>query len=247
MRPIHAMQLAQPIVAAGGISFVGSGLHKANNGGDSVFAVGVDLLDEAGNPATLLQDDFLLFRQSIATTATNITFATPTGFTKQSDLIESGVTNRTNLAMFTKFVGAVPDTTITFVGDGDVDHGNQVVGFAFRGVHLTNPLDVASVVISGTGSAAPNPSAVTPVTAGAWPFALCAGAAGTGAVFANGGDMSAVNNHFRADFVVELVDALIGMGIKTNWASGPVDFAAWTGASGAGASWIALTNALRPA
>jgi hypothetical protein len=118
---------------------------------------------------------------------------------------------------------------------------------AFRGVDTTTMLDVAIVTATGTGSQKPNPGSITPTTAGAMVVVMGSGAATTGALLTNGGDLSSTTNEFRSGYTDESVDASIGMGIF-RWTSGAFDPAQFgsTSSDAAEQAWAAAVIALRP-
>jgi hypothetical protein len=235
------------------ISFVGSMAPVgANNGGNVTltFTGASGLLDAAGAQASLQQGDVVVVAYASSGTADAAMSTSSSLWNEIHEGYANGSSNDTNLALYYKVMGAVPDTSFVAVGPTGNNNGTIATAFAFRGVDAA-VLDIAFVAGShfatGTGTTLPNAPAITPSTAGAWIVVAGAGAAAAGATYANS-DLSSTTNHFRTLNHAESIDIAIGMGIKTNWASGAFDPAAWTGgATNAGDSWAAIVVALKPA
>jgi hypothetical protein len=238
------------------ISFVGSMTPVgANNGGNVVltFTGASGLLDAAGAQATLAQNDVVVCAYASSGTA-DLAMAGAFSGGGGTEVHEgySDSTIDTNLGLYYKVMTATPDTTFTATGPTGSSNATIATAFAFRGVDAT-VLDVTFVAgshfASGNGVTNPNAPAITPSTAGAWILVAGAGSInGTGAAFTNPGDLSATTNHFRSGNHAETNDCAIGVGLKTNWASGAFDPAAWTGgATAAGSTWAAIVIALKAA
>lgn len=151
----------------------------------------------------------------------------------------------TNLRVAYKFIAA--DTATTFGPTGAAEDGGTMAVRVYRGVDPSNPLDVAAVTASATNqsSAAVNPPAITPVTAGAWIVVFGAGSVGGSpdGTYASS-DLAA----FLTATTSETQTSVGGVGHKSDWVSGEFDPAAWTGVgSNVDYSWAAVTIALRPA
>jgi hypothetical protein len=234
------------------ISFVGSMVPVgANNGGNVTltFTGASGLINAAGAQAALQQGDVVVCVYAASGTADLAMSTSSTGWTELAEAYANGTVD-TNLAVYYKVMGATPDTGFVAVGPTGNNNATIATAFAFRGVD-SSVLDIAFSGHSATGttSTRPNAPAITPVTAGAWIFVAGAGstAAVAGAAFTNPGDLSAATNHFRSGNHAETNDCAIGAGIKTDWASGAFDAAAWTGgAANADASWAAMVLALKP-
>lgn len=231
-----------------GISFVGSLPYVGAANAGNVTLTFSNFRDAAGNAVTLLEDDLILVANADSGSSDRAISTSSSNWT----IFGEGFVNNTfdlNFAALRKFMGSTPDTGIVLNGatvSGATAHG--AIAFALRGVNLTTPLDVAIVSASGA-SARPNPALITPASTGAWIVAMGFNANGTGGSYTLPGDLSATTNHFRTGSTAETNDVSIGMGIKTDWASGAFDPAVWTGGPTilAGDSWAALTIALRPA
>jgi hypothetical protein len=235
------------------ISFVGSMAPVGVNNGGNVtltFTGASGLLNAAGAQATLAQGDVVVCVYASSGTADAAMSTSSSGWTEVHEGYANGTSNDTNLALYYKVMGGTPDTS--FVGVGPTGSSNGTIGtaFAFRGMDAS-VLDVTFVAGShfatGTASTRPNAPSITPVTAGAWILVAGAGAAAAGSAFTNPGDLSATTNHFRSSNHAEAIDIAVGVGLKTDWASGAFDPAAWTGgAANAGDSWAAIVIALKP-
>lgn len=232
------------------VSFVGSLPTVASTNGGNVTLTFSNLRDAANAAVSLQQGDIVFAAFAWATTAN---YAAPaiSGWTLLDDLYSNGSSFDANLALYYKVMGSTPDASITCNGPGGAANASIGVAFAFRGVNAVSPIDVYTSATHGvTGTATPraNPAAITPLTAGAWVGVVGAGACTTGTAFTNS-DLSATTNHFRTGTSPDNNDAVIGFGVKTNWASGSFDPVAWGGGAAspaAGDSWAAITFALKP-
>lgn len=252
MKPIQALRIRSATagsgVAHGPISFVGSGVFSDNSGSAPTFNFS-SLLDTGGGTPTTVNLDFAIGIWACHCNGGDQVLATPSGWTKRQDLyINNGLD--TNFGVYHKFLDGV-ESSVTF-DNSHAGAGNSAIAggvHVFRGVDTTTPFDVADTTASGTGTGHPDPSAITPSTAGSW-IVVAAGAGKVTEVggFTLPGDLSATTNHFRSTFGNGTNDAIAGMGIKTNWSSGAFDPGAWAGDSTHAAnSWQAVTMALRSA
>lgn len=224
------------------ISFVGSN----SSWGTGVSSLSVNFTAKAG--------DFVVLYAGVATdTAQYILSVSNAGWTKQAELYADSATEPDfNLAVFTKVMGATPDSSVTFsASGGSISDEEFALVQVFRGVDLTTPLDVTPTTSTRTSSANPDPAAITPVTPGAW---IVVGG-GAGSVtdapqpFTNPGGLSSGTGHFisRAEGS-STAAGIIGMGFKSDWTSGSYDPLAFTGGSASSAEVaVAVTLALRPA
>jgi hypothetical protein len=229
------------------ISFVGSLPPIGANNGGNVTLTFSNLVDTAGAAASLQQNDIVIAAFAHSSTS-DAAMSPPSGWTEILEDYGNGTTYDANLIVCYKVMGASPDTSVTFTGPGGASFGTIGAAIAFRGVDTTTPLDVSAVGDRGTGTSTPNPPAITPSTAGAWPVAVGAGSAAAGAAYTAGTNLSSTTNHFRSLNHAETNDIAIGIGINTTWSSGSLDPGAWGGGnSNAANSWAAITLALRPA
>lgn len=232
------------------VSFVGSlPAVGANNGGNVTLSFS-NLRDAAGATPTLQQGDLVVVAYMSSGTADAACSTSSSNWNELHENYANGSSNDTNLAVYWKVMTASPDTQFVAVGPTGNSNATVAVAFAFRGVDTANPIDVfvsGTHAVTGTGTGRPDPAAITPVAPGAWIIVAGAAAAATGATFTNPGDLSSTTNHFRALSHAETIDGMLGMGIKTDWASGAFNPGAWTsGPNNAGDSWAAMTLSIRP-
>jgi hypothetical protein len=170
---------------------------------------------------------------------------TPAGYTALGQLNQAGVTGDTSLDVSYKRQGSTPDTTVTLPGSGSNQSGQCWSIQVFRDTDATTPLDVTPVAAGGTGTARPDPGAITPTTTGAW-IVICGG----GTQPSVGPAIYVAPANYTTNFLtavgVDTNSAMVGSGYRT-WAGGAEDPAAYTGGTtGAQDSWCAYTIALRP-
>jgi hypothetical protein len=156
----------------------------------------------------------------------------------------------TNFQIAYKFMGSTPDTSVDIRAASDTARGVAYTIHVFRGVDPTTPLDVTSTSASGNNTGLPNAPSITPSTAGAWILISGASAMATGTAPSTTPPtgISNTTNHFRTALSASTTtDAGIATGIKTDWASGAFDAAAFGGfnTTNTGA-WAAGAIALRP-
>jgi len=131
----------------GGIALVGSSQGGFNAGGGSVTL-----------PGGMLEDDLVVVAIS-AKSAIDSSLITTAGYTSRYD--KAGGDPGAILSY--KFMGAVPDTTVSI---GSAGNTKGAVVQVFRGVDTTTPFDFATVEATGT-SGSPDSPVSTTVTANA--------------------------------------------------------------------------------
>ena len=185
-----------------------------------------------------------------------VVIALSTGSTVDRDLAISGYTEitdtdiyadntyDTNLALFYKFMGATPDTTVTIPSTGSNADAQRWDIRCFRNVDATTPIDVSAVIATGINSRLANPGSITPTTPGAVVYVVGAGAGATGGTYTDSNSLT----DWRAGNSVDTQDAMMGAGYYTGWTSGAYDPAAFTGGGTdtTNDSWAAVCVALRP-
>jgi hypothetical protein len=231
------------------ISFVGSLPTVATANGGNVTLTFTNLRDAANVQPTLAQNDVVFAIFAWGNTA-DYTAPTISGWALLDDKYANGSTNDTNLAVYYKRMTASPDASVTATGPGGSANSSIGVAFVLRGVDTTTAIDnyvSGTHSTTGTGTGAINPLAITPASAGAWIAVAGALANPIGANLANGGDLSATTNHFRTGTSPDTTDISVGVGLKTDWASGAFDPAAWSGGGtrAAGDSWAAITFSIK--
>ncbi len=159
-----------------------------------------------------------------------------------AELYANGSNTDTNFRIAYKFMGATPDANVVFGPTGNAQDAGSGIIHVWRGVDPSTALDVAAIPATGTGTGQPNAGSITPITTDAIILVAGGSAATSGAVFT----ASELSNFISATSA-DTNDSMTGMG-STPWTSGAFDPAQWAGgATGTGASWAAMTIALRPA
>lgn len=167
------------------------------------------------------------------------------GYTQQVERHEAGTIDL-DFGVFTKFMGASPDSNITIQAtsaSGGNDKWWLVKVTAWRGVNLTTPMDVAAVHNGAAGSASATSPAITPVTAGAMVIDMAA---------SNVGNILNLLSHGNPGAYDPFYTSTWGKGRLTmaalEWSSsGAMGPWAHGGGSGGVACWAAAQIALRPA
>jgi hypothetical protein len=159
-------------------------------------------------------------------------------------LYSNGTSFDANVAIFTGFWNTGEATTLTLLGSGSLSDAGACSVIVFT---TDTALSATVTTATGTGTGRPTPPAVTPTVAGSW-IVCCGGAsAGSGAVFTNPGDLSVTTNQYRSSVNSDTNDAMSGIGIKTDWASGTFTPSQWTGGTtNAADAWAAGTVVLAP-
>jgi hypothetical protein len=138
-----------------------------------------------------------------------------------------------------KKLGATPDASVVCDGGGNTNDGVVYMSWVLRGVHPNVFEDVPYTLASGS-STNPNCASITPVTVGAWVFALAASANNDGSVSTPLGGYT----NFITDNAVESAPITAAGARSAPWSSGaedPPEFRTWvTG------DWSALTLAVKP-
>lgn len=195
---------------------------------------------------TLAEGDLVIGYIATGSTTTDKTFTTASsGWTKLVDVFSNGSTD-TNFAVFYKFIGATPDSSL-LLSQGSNSSADAITWawLAFSGVDPSTPIDVATVTATGADTTRPNPPSITPSTVGATVLALGGGATPAASDLTNPG---AYSNFFQAR-AADTNDSVGFIGVHTaSWASGAVDPPAATGGTGnVGVdTWAAASVALRP-
>jgi len=164
------------------------------------------------------------------------------GYAEEQELFSNG-TYDTQLSVSWKKMTGTPDTSVQVSGAANINSGNSIAIHVWRFASDTL-MDVAEVTATGTGTGRPDPGAITPATENA--IILVIGAAGCALANVATFTASELSNFVTAASGGNEACA-IGMG-SCAWTGGAFNPAAWTGnTTNAGASWAAVTMALRPA
>ena len=173
---------------------------------------------------------------------------TTSGYTERVELFASD-TVKTNFGVFTKFMGATPDTTAVGASGFNSQFRVMLVQ-VWRGVNATTPMDVTLTSTTGTDGATVDAPSITPATPKSVVLAIGSAA-----------DVLTASNALSALTVPSGMTNFVGQdcfytayrvesaGIASvEWTGGAYNPAAFGGGSTyAGASWAAATLALRPA
>ncbi len=208
--------------------------------------VSVDFAFGGGLAATPSAGDIVIVTVIVGSAGGNpaLAIVTPADYTALGQLNQSAVTADTSQNTSWKVMPSTPETAVTIPGTGNNAYGESYAIQCFRGVNPVNPMDVAAVSAGATGTGRPDPAAIVPVTAGAWPVICAGGAAGTGANYTAPANYT---TNFLTSNSVETTDAMIGCGYRSDWVSGSENPAAYTGGTtGVNDSWTSWTLALRP-
>lgn len=230
------------------ISFVGShvGTHAAISAQSVAFS---NLRNESNQQPTLQADDIVLVAVNCASTVDRTEAQLlPSGYTAAHTDLYQNDSNDTNLLVSYKVMGASPDSSVSIPASNATTAGVAYAIYVFRGVDTSTPLDVTPVTAGAINTGIANAGAISPSSDGAWIVAVAAAAVAAGAAFTNPSGMSATTNHFRSATITTTTnDANIGVALKTDWASGSFDPAAFGGSTSTNTgSWAAVTIALRP-
>jgi hypothetical protein len=223
------------------ISYVG-GQQGGRAGSTSTSNVTFSL--SGGSNSTPLAGDLVVISITVGSTADRaVSVVSPTGYTSLTERYQND-TYDVNLGLSYKFMGSTPDTTFQLPSTGSANDAQRYTVHVYRGVDTNSPMDVAAVGVGANDSRTVNPSAITPVTSGAWIHVVGASANATGGTY-TAGYLTA----FLAGTTADTNDASMGAGYYSGWTSGAYDPAAFGGGgtTTTNDSWAAYTVALRPA
>lgn len=193
----------------------------------------------------LQENDFVLLWGAHASNTTRLSgmVVTQSGWTTATDRF-SNDTNDTSFRLFYKKMGAVPDTVVQLPLANGSD--GRVIGLeVWRGIDPTTPFDVVPVATGGLNSRIPDPTAVTPVTAGAKIIVIAACA-----------HKELTKPELTASYLAQSIKkqsagstyAISTFSGSIDWTSGAYDPAAMTiSGDNVDDSWASVTFALRPA
>jgi hypothetical protein len=251
LRPGSAALGSSAISQPGPISFVGSAPVVAANDGGAISIAFANLRDAAGATPTVAAGDFVIVAYGTSVGVDQDISMATAGYTEVADLYANAGAADANLGVFRKFLTVPLDTAAAPTTVTGSSVSNIATAFVFRGVNSVSPLDTTVATATGTGSSLPDPGAVTPVTPGAWIVVIGEGShPGTvgGVAYTLPADLSATTNHWRSGAADgETNNVILGVGLKTDWASGAFDPAVWTGGTtGVNDGWAAVTLVLKP-
>lgn len=166
-----------------------------------------------------------------------------TAYTLIGSELYSNLDADTNLRVAYKI--STGDTTVSFGPSGSTSDGQVLSVFAFRGVDIASPIDVAATATGTGATTSPNPPSITPTAPGAIIMAVGAGANWNYSTqTTTNSSLTSVLSRWSTD---DSGDVIVGAGLKIDWASGPFDPSAFVCSPSFTGSWAALTFSLRPA
>lgn len=220
------------------ISFIGKAESSAINGADVTITLPAMQQGDLVIVAGAIGDN-----DSVATLTMSMVTA---GYATVADLFADD-TQDVDMGVFWKVMGATPDTTAVFNGQGGTDAGCAAEAMVFRGVDTTTPMDVTPTTATGINTMHPNPPSINHNNpAGVW--TVIAGASGH---VAGGGATYTFPTGYTTDSdtigAADTTHVSVGMGYRTNPAD-PEDPGVMTlsGTDSTGYAWAATTIALRP-
>lgn len=219
------------------ISLVGSASAKVEGTGNVTVTF----------PGGVLQDDLVIVNQTNARTTDQAMSLVSTGYTNRADLY-SNDNNDVNMGVWTKFMGAIPDTNVVVTGSGSGTNFSAAQVQIWRGVDTTTPMDATPTTATGTNTDVPDPPSITTVTANAQVIALGGTTVGTTAptITAPSGYTNLTSQ--TADVSGSGFWTGVMMASKTVASPGAENPGTFGGMSGLTTeAWAAVTLALRPA
>lgn len=198
-----------------------------------------------GISSTAAAGDLVLVVSGWAGTADGNPGVTTVGYTEITD-IYSNDTRDTNMSVAYKKLSSA-ETSVIVSASGITGSGSCAIACVYRGVSSTNPIDVTSTTATGLDTSAPNPPAITPVTANTLIVATGLGSwIGGGGVSGVATPPTGYSNHYKTEVGGSSNGSHAMVASKTWSGSGAEDPGAWTGITGASFdSWAAVTIALR--
>lgn len=161
------------------------------------------------------------------------------GYIRHQDLFESESTFNSNLAVYYKFMGGTPDTSVDMPETGTLARAGAVTIQVFRGV-ASSIFDVTTTTAQSDNYGRPDPASITPSSPES--LIVVVGGASHDSIFTN----SQLSN-FISTTGTDTYSASIGSGTYT-WTSGSFNPSEYGGGSiSALYAWCAVTMALRPA
>jgi len=214
------------------ISFVGSATNSVIDGGAS-FDITL--------PSCLENDLVIVVVGGAGPTDVDLGVST-SGYAEIADLFQTEFASM-NFSVSWKRMGAIPDTTVTCIGNSYSSAvGTAGIAYVLRGVDTTTALDVTPTTATADNSAIPNGPAITPVTLGSL-VVVCGGSSLSDAAVTV---PSGYGNHVSIN-VVDTNSATIAVASKEWNGTGAEDPPAWTlWSSNTLSAWCAVTIALRP-
>lgn len=216
------------------ISLVGTTGSALNNTQDITLTM----------PSGISAGDFVVAGCCVGAVTDEDLTISDSGWTEIADLYADDEGTDTNLAVFYKRMGTVPDSTVTFPHPlSDALHGMAAGLMAYSGVDRSTALDATPTTATGKDSGIPDNPSITTVTDNAVVIAVAGNQRADAVVTSPSG----YGNQVAYAINETVAGTSFYMADKTVATAGAEDPAAWTDVSTSSASsWAACTVALRP-
>jgi len=227
--------------SAGNIEYVGGQTQVIGTSATTVtFAL------TGGLASTPADGDVVIVSVAVTNNSDAAIGVVTSGYTEIAEIYAND-SGDTNLSLSWKRMGSSPDASVVVTGKASTSNSGIAIVQVYRGVDGATAFDVTATTATGIDSAIPNPTSITPTTAGA--LIVVAGASTHSRGSAGTLSASYLSNFATlVDATGTFADGTSGMG-HVAWTSGAYDPAAWT--LGAADSTLysnaSVTMALRPA
>ena len=228
-----------------GLVFVG-GKAATQNFGTSPYDISLSGLS-GGVGSSPQTDDIVVVYCGFSGLGDQPAAISTSGYTELAELFGNSGRD-SNVSVNYKIMGATPDTVVSVPSSTQATaYGSGAVVHVWRGVSLSNPIDVTTQVATGVDYATADPPSITPVTAGAIILAMYAGTADSSPTAPTA--PSGITKFVQAVSTAATSSFGIAIGAYEEWTSGTYDPPVWTGfeVGGTADSWCAATVVLRPA
>ena len=178
---------------------------------------------------------------AIAIMRNDVITVTSAGWTLVTQIFEADTYN-SKIAVFYKFMGETPDTSVVFSGSGTTSEGQAAAAYFFRGVG-SNIFDATAIANNVGNTVIPDPLAITTNTANSLILVFGAGAhAQNNAEYTSGGGL----DNFDSITGNDTDDITLGGGTHLMTTAGTYDPAAWSFSNidSSGYSNVTVTMAL---
>lgn len=229
-----------------GLRYVG-GTRQGFEGSTSDLNVSLTSLTD-GISSAPIQNDIVIVAFATNPDDTGQISYRLSGYTEITDLYVND-TERVQLQVGYKIMGATPDTSVTITGGtADGDQAGAVAVHVWRGVDISNPanpFDATATTFTSLNTAIPNPPSIQPVTSNAVVLAVGAGGHNDGTDTFSSSGLS----NFISIGANDTHDVTIGLGSISWSGSGAVDPAqfGFSGSDNTAYAAAAVTIALKPA
>jgi hypothetical protein len=231
-------KLLKPASASTGIQYVGATTSSGTTSGGTVTVSLTGLTGGIASSPSI--GDIVVISIGVAGATSQPVTPTVTGYTQ---IATTGATDTNATRIYTGYkILTAADTSVAYSWTASNGSSTAYVS-VWRNVDATYPLDVAAKTVSQQNGILINPSAITPITSGAYIVVAGAGANSAGIQTYGSSDL----NDFRSLGVNNTYDSVIGGGYN-QWTSGAFDPAAFTFSSSDSATYscASTTLALRP-